>query len=108
MAADCGWFLYQWVAWVFAALAFLAFVLWSMNLRSVVLKYLDKLDDIINKADINGDTETPKEYAERLRRMTPEDLELEIVRYRNAKTFVKEIIQNLEGLRASLPFMCRR
>jgi hypothetical protein len=104
----CNWIQYQWIAWGFAALMFLLFVVWSINLRNIVLFYLDKLDNIISNVEINGDIETPKEYAERLRRMTPEDLELEVQRYRNAKKFVKEIVQNLEGLRASLPFMGRR
>lgn len=97
------------IAWVVAAIAFLLFVWWVLNLRDKVRYYLKPVEQASQQMAAYYSQEDPAETAKRWKEMSNEELAREIRTIRQFNVWAKDIAVSLEGLKASVPFLnCRR
>jgi hypothetical protein len=92
-------------AWGIAATAFCCVAWWVNGLRKSVRYYIGKLEDVAFGMSAFDDGKDAKEYAQRLLKMSPEELEHEIETGRLIARWGKEISATIEGLKASVPFL---
>lgn len=93
------------IAWGFMACAVLFGVLWIAGVRRAVRKSLGRLDEVAAGMENFSEDESAKEYAMRILKMSPEQLEREIAHGRIVNHWGQEIAATIEGLRASIPFL---
>lgn len=96
------------IAWGFMACMLIVGIWWVVTLRVKVRSYLTQLDEVADGMEKFGESESAKEYALRLLKMSSEELEHEIERGRIVNRWGKEIAATIEGLRASIPFLGKR
>jgi hypothetical protein len=92
-------------AWGFTAAIFLAMACWVGKLRGAVLCALNRLEELGEGMSQWGEDESAKEYALRLLKMSPDELEHEIETGRLINRWGREVAAVIEGLRASVPFL---
>jgi hypothetical protein len=92
-------------AWGFTAAIFLVMACWVGSLRVTVLSCLNRLEELGKGMSQWGEDESAKEYALRLLKMSPDELEHEIETGRIINRWGREVAAVIEGLRASVPFL---